>query len=152
MAGAREKAKERVSFMRASDPRNWMWSEAVDMLARAERMHRQLFEPRAPQVRAPCWEPPVDVLETEREVIVLTALPGVTPASITTTIEDGTLLIFGQRVFPPEFRKATIHRLELPQGSFQRRVPIPPGAYDDVRRSSADGCLVITLRKLSRNR
>jgi HSP20 family molecular chaperone IbpA len=129
-----------------------MWSEAVEMLARADRMHRQMFQPQGQQVRTPCWEPPVDVLETERDVVVLTALPGVDPASIITTIEDGTLLISGQRVFPPALRAATIHRLELPQGSFLRRVPIPPGTYDDVRRSSADGCLIITLRKLSRNR
>ncbi len=133
--------------MKATDPRNWMWSDAVDMLARAERMHRQMFQPRPAHIRNPCWEPPVDVLETEREVIVMTALPGVDPATITTVIEEGTLLISGQRAFPPEWRTATIHRLELPQGNFQRRVQIPPGAYDDVRRSSTNGCLVISLHK-----
>jgi HSP20 family protein len=26
-------------------PRDWMWSEACEMLARAERMHRELFRP-----------------------------------------------------------------------------------------------------------
>ena len=31
--------------MRASDPRSWMWSEALEMLARAERMQRQIFQP-----------------------------------------------------------------------------------------------------------
>ena len=92
------------------------------------------------------------MLETKRDVIVMTALPGVDPATITTVIEDGTLLISGRRVFPPELRTATIHRLELPQGNFQRRVQIPPGAYDDVRRSSANGCLVISLRKHNRVR
>jgi HSP20 family molecular chaperone IbpA len=124
-----------------------MWSEAVEMLARAERMHRQMFEPQRGGPRLPCWEPPVDVLETEREVIVFTALPGVDPASVNTVIEDGALVISGERALPPELRTATIHRLELPQGRFHRRLPIPPGAYSDVRRSSANGCLVVTLRK-----
>ena len=49
-------------------PRDWMWSEACEMLARAERMHRELFRPSAPQARLPAWEPPVDILETEFEV------------------------------------------------------------------------------------
>ena len=63
--------------MAMNDPRQWMWSEAVDMLARAERLHRQLFQPAAAPARRPSWEPPVDVLETEREVVVIAALPGV---------------------------------------------------------------------------
>ena len=54
--------------------RDWMWSEACEMLARAERMHREMFRPAGTQARQPAWEPPVDILETEREVLVLVAL------------------------------------------------------------------------------
>jgi HSP20 family protein len=136
--------------MRASDPRSWMWSEALEMLARAERMQRQIFQPGIQDdTQRPCWEPPADVLETEHEVIVITALPGVDPASITTIIENGVLEIFGQRILPVELRTATIHRLELPQGCFQRLLRIPPGAYGEVRRTLASGCLIVTLRKLN---
>jgi HSP20 family protein len=53
----------------------------------------------------------------------------------------------GQRVLPPELRIATIHRMELPQGRFERRVPLPLSRYDQVRRGTANGCLVISLRK-----
>lgn len=136
--------------MRSSNPRSWMLSEAIEMLLRAERLQQQLFGLAVPQAAQPCWEPPVDVLETAEEVIVFTALPGVDPATVTTTIEDGALVIFGRRLLPPELRVATIHRLELPQGSFHRRVPVPPGRYDEVRRSSENGCLVVTLHKQAR--
>jgi HSP20 family molecular chaperone IbpA len=124
-----------------------MWSEAVEMLARAERMHRQMFRLQRPEPNLPCWEPPVDVLETEHEVIVLTALPGVDPEAVTITIEDGVLTLSGERVLPPQLRTAVIHRLELPQGRFQRQVQLPSGRYDDVRPSAANGCLVVTLHK-----
>ena len=52
------------------------------MLARAERLHRQAFRLRSSQ-RVPAWEPPVDVLETGREVLVIVALPGVSMPGVT---------------------------------------------------------------------
>jgi HSP20 family protein len=131
-----------------TDIRNdWMWSEACEMLARAERMHREFFRPIRTAARVPAWEPPVDVLETEREVLVFIALPGVDPDRVEAVIEDGTLLVAGLRVLPPQLQTATIHRLELPQGRFERRVRLPAGRYVNVRRSMANGCLLITLEK-----
>jgi HSP20 family protein len=121
---------------------DWMWSEACDQLARAERLHRQFFQPR----HSGAWEPPVDIIETEREVLIL-ALPGVSLDKAEAVIDGADVVIAGTRVLPPELRTATIHRLELPQGRFERRVRLPTGRYRDVRRSAADGCLVITLRK-----
>ena len=66
------------------------------MLARAERMHRELFRPAGTR-RAAGWEPPVDILETEHEVLVLVALPGVDPDSVEAVIDDGELVIAGAR-------------------------------------------------------
>jgi HSP20 family protein len=133
--------------MPARNPELWMWAEACEMLARAERMQREMFRPQRTRMRLPAWEPPVDVLETDREVLVLMALPGVDPGAVEAGIEDGALVVVGQRVLPPELRTAVIHRMELPQGRFERRVALPPGRYDQVRRSEANGCLVIALQK-----
>jgi HSP20 family molecular chaperone IbpA len=131
-----------------TDFRNdWMWSEACEVLVRAERMHREFFRPIRTAARVPAWEPPVDVLETDREVLVFFALPGVDPDRVEAVIEDGTLLVAGLRVLPPELQTATIHRLELPQGRFEKRVRLPAGRYANVRRSMANGCLLITLEK-----
>lgn len=127
--------------------RDWMWSEACDMLARAERLHREFFRLADSLARLPAWEPPADILETDRELLVLVALPGVAAERAEAAIEDGYLVISGTRVLPPEVGAATIHRLELPQGRFYRRLPLPPGHYSGVRRAVIDGCLVITLKK-----
>jgi HSP20 family protein len=127
----------------------WMWADACEMLARAERLHRQFFEPsRSSASRLPVWQPPADVLETEREVLILVALPGVDPNAVEAAIEDGALRVGGVRALPAELRAAAIHRMELPQGRFERRVPLPPGRYStDVRRSFAEGCLLVRLEK-----
>lgn len=127
--------------------RDWMWSEACEMIARAERMHRELFRPAGLQERQPAWEPPVDILETDFEVVALVALPGVDAEKAEAVIDDDHLVIAGTRTYPPMLRTAVIHRLELPQGRFYRRIRLPAGRYSGVRRAVADGCLVITLQK-----
>jgi HSP20 family protein len=132
--------------------RDWMWSEACEMLARAERMHQEVFRPTGLQARQPAWEPPVDILETENEVLVLVALPGVDVENAQAAIEDGDLVIAGNRVFPVELRTATIHRLELPQGRFYRRLRLPAGRYTGVRRAAGSGCLIVTLQKAGTSR
>lgn len=127
---------------------DWMWSQACDLLARAERLHRGFFSPLRSAARTPpTWEPPVDILETEREVLVLVALPGVSADRVEVAIEGGDLIFAGLRAFPAELQTAVIHRLELPQGRFERRVRLPPGAYSRIGRAAADGCLLITLQK-----
>ena len=131
--------------MIGDDPRSWMWPEALAMLARAERMRRDVFALR-PAAR-PAWEPPVDVLETDKEVLIFVALPGVAPEQVEAAIDAGDLVIAGRRVLPPQLRTAVIHRLELPQGYFERRIPLPPGRYGAVARAASDGCLLISLRK-----
>jgi HSP20 family protein len=131
---------------------DWMWSEACEMLARAERMHRELFRPAGNEARLPTWEPPVDILETESEVLALVALPGVDAEAAQAVIENGDLVIAGTRVVPPEWRTATIHRLELPQGRFYRRLRLPAGRYSTVHRTVVAGCLVITLQKVGADR
>jgi HSP20 family protein len=123
-----------------------MWSEAVEMLARAERMHRELFRPAVGRP-IPTWEPPVDVLETEHEVLVLVALPGVDLDQVETVIEGAYLMVAGARTLPAELATAVIHRLELPQGRFERRVRLPAGHYGAVRRAAVQGCVLITLKK-----
>lgn len=125
---------------------NWMWSDAFALLVKAERMHQQFFEPRYPAV-APAWEPPVDVIETDSEVLVFAALPGVPSDQVEAGIEDGHLVLCGERILPRQLTTATIHRMELPQGRFRRRIPLPPGRYASVTRTSSDGCLIVTLKK-----
>jgi HSP20 family protein len=132
--------------------RDWMWSEALSMLSRAERLHRDMFKPAGTQARQPAWEPPVDILETEYEVLVLVALPGVNTKDVEAVIEDGELVIAGARTYPPALRTAVIHRLELPQGRFYRRLRLPAGRYSGVRHAVTDGCLVITLQKVGTSR
>jgi HSP20 family molecular chaperone IbpA len=124
-----------------------MWVEACEMLERAERLHRQFFRLGEQRARGPTWEPPVDVFETEHEIWILAALPGVEPGKLEVAIEDGVVVIAGERLLPVEARSGTIHRLEIPHGHFARRLALPPGRYQLGRRELINGCLALSLRK-----
>src|SRR5262245_32898944 len=130
--------------MSTKDPINWMLSEAIGSLARAERLHQQFFGLQADA--SPCWEPPIDVLETDEELLIFVALPGVDPDQVEAAIESGVLVIRGDRTLPAELRNAHIHRLELPQGRFERRIALPAGRYA-VSRFATNGCIVVRLAK-----
>lgn len=138
--------------MPKQDPHDWMWAEAVAMLARAElaqdRPERTSggSSPRK-TARAAAWTPAVDVIETEAAVMILVSLPGVSSDAVEASLEGDSVLVSGRRTLPPELQTAVIHRLELPMGRFERRIPIPPGRYDGVRRTTRDGCLLISLHK-----
>jgi HSP20 family protein len=133
--------------MATRDPINWMLSDAFETLARAERMHQQFLKLR-PWAGAdePSWEPPIDVLETDREVLILIALPGVDPDEVEALIDGDVLVVSGRRVLPAELRNARIHRLELPQGRFERRIALPLGRYT-ITRFASYGCVGLRLAK-----
>jgi HSP20 family protein len=131
--------------MSKKDPVNWMLSEAIDSLARAQRLRQQFFSLQS-TVGAASWEPPIDVLETESEILILVALPGVDPDQVEAVIDSGTLVVSGRRVLPAELRNARIHRLELPQGRFERRIVLPAGRYA-VSRFAINGCVGLRLSK-----
>jgi HSP20 family protein len=135
--------------MRTKDPINWMLSDAIETLARAERLHQQFLnlQPWA-GAREPSWEPPIDVLETDREVLILIALPGVDPDEVEAMIDKGTLVVSGRRVLPAELRNARILRLELPQGRFERRISLPSGRFT-ITRFATNGCVGLRLAKSS---
>ncbi len=123
---------------------NLMWADALAIVARADRLNREFFRP-APSG----WEPPVDLLETADELILVAALPGVRVADVELVIAGGELAIVGTRRLPALLGPTRVHRMELPHGHFERRVALPHGAYELSRRDLVDGCLTVVLRKVA---
>jgi HSP20 family molecular chaperone IbpA len=120
--------------------------EAFDMLREADRLHRQ-FMTLALGRAGPCWEPPIDIVEDARALLVRVALPGVAPGDVEVRNDGARLSVVGRR--PLAVAARTIHRLEIPYGRFERTIELPPGRYDLVQREFADGCLLLELRRLA---
>jgi HSP20 family molecular chaperone IbpA len=130
-----------------NDPAVWMWSRACELLDEAERMHRQFFRPHAAAEPFVAWQPPVDVLENEHEVVVLVAMPGVARDRLELWHDTGWLIVRGTR--PPPLAGHAVHQLELPYGRFERRIALPQGALELTPPRLADGCLTVTLNKVN---
>jgi HSP20 family molecular chaperone IbpA len=126
----------------------WMWTEACQLLDRAERMQRQFFELAPRPAGRPRWEPPVDVFETAQALYVTVALPGVAPHQVELVVDSTGLIVIGERNLPASLRSASIRRMEIPAGRFERRIELPAGRFELVERELVDGCLSVTLRKL----
>jgi HSP20 family molecular chaperone IbpA len=122
----------------------WMWFEACKALEQVERLHQATFTPSPGFV----WQPPVDVLELQATLIIEVALPGVAPDDIEVVLQNGDLLIGGERPARTADPGASIKRLELPYGRFERVIPLPRGRYEIERREYANGCLLVTMRKM----
>ena len=125
-----------------------MWAEACELLAQAERLHRQFFEiSSAAPGRVPTWEAPVDVFERGRELMVMVALPGVAPEAIRISLEGTLLKVSGERLLNIEPRTAVIRRLEIPHGRLEGVVELPASGYQLEEHSVLDGCVRLRLRR-----
>jgi HSP20 family molecular chaperone IbpA len=132
--------------MTSRDFSNWMWSEALSMIDRAERLQRQFFHHAAV-----AWEPPVDIIESADGLQVQLALPGVPADSVTISLEPAGLRISALRPFPCRGDTVSIHRIEIPYGRFERQIGLALGdpyvPLELVDKRLADGVLTLVFKK-----
>ena len=112
------------------------------MLDRADRLHRQFFTQAAPG-----WEPPIDVVESDGELLVEMALPAVAADSITIVMDAEGVVVSAERPFPCRGDGSRIHRIEIPYGRFERRIALDLRALELHRRTLADGVLTLAFRR-----
>jgi HSP20 family protein len=132
--------------MSSRDFSHWMWSEALAMLDRAERLQRQFFTHAAAS-----WEPPVDIVESGERLHVHVALPGVAAESIEITLDPAGITVSALRPFPCRDDASHVHRIEIPYGRFERRIALPLGdpyaPLELAARRLADGVLTLTFKR-----
>ncbi len=95
------------------------------------------------------WTPPVDILETENELVLRADLPDVNPKDVSIEIEQGTLTVKGERRFQNvEGKGAGYHRIERSYGEFVRCFSVPETVDGDkVKAEYRHGVLTVTLPK-----
>jgi HSP20 family protein len=94
------------------------------------------------------WTPAVDIFETENELVLKADLPDVDPANVEIQLENGTLMLKGERKFEQQENGKAHHRIERSYGAFVRAFSLPETI--DPEKVKADykaGVLTVTLQK-----
>lgn len=94
------------------------------------------------------WLPPVDIIDNDRNIMVMMDLPAVNPEDIAVTVMEDTLTIEGERKQRLELRDRDYYRSERMHGFFSRTVSLPGSVLGDKASASyKDGVLTIVLPK-----
>lgn len=96
------------------------------------------------------FNPNVDVMEGDREIVVSAELPGMDEKDIEVSVQKETLTIKGEKKAEREDKGRDYYRMERSYGSFSRTVPLP--AEVDIDKAEAQfrkGVLNVTLPKTS---
>ena len=94
------------------------------------------------------WAPALDVHEDKDSFSVRLELPGRKREDIEVSLQDGSLIISGERKEEQVSEETTVHRQERYYGKFSRALTLPTAvAGDKVKAQYRDGILTVTLPK-----
>jgi HSP20 family protein len=92
------------------------------------------------------WMPSVDVYQQDGNLMVKAELPGVKKEDIDITLDQGDLVIRGERKAEHEVKEDQYYRMECSYGSFYRRIPLPSGVKaDQIKATYKDGVLEVHI-------
>ncbi len=94
------------------------------------------------------WSPPVDVYETDTEVVVKAELPGIKKEDIAVTATEQSLTLAGESQEESEVTAEGFVRRERCWGRFERTVELPvPVQSDQAGAKFEDGVLEVRMPK-----
>jgi HSP20 family protein len=94
------------------------------------------------------WRPPIDVFETENQVVILVEIAGMKKKDLNVTLTDNVLVIRGDRQEKTLAHKTFYRNMEINYGMFERNIYLPESIDpDSVRAEYQDGYLEIRLDK-----
>lgn len=92
--------------------------------------------------------PNVDISETDKQLIVKAELPGIAREDIDISLDEGYLIIKGEKKQEKEESGKHFHRVERAYGSFHRSLRLPTVVEKDkIEATFKDGVLTVVLPK-----
>jgi HSP20 family protein len=94
------------------------------------------------------YGPPVDVYETEDEIVVKAQLPGVKREEVEVTVQENTVTLRAETKREEEVEEEGYFRRELRYGTFARSIPLPADIDEEqVTAKMTEGVLEVHAKK-----
>jgi HSP20 family protein len=124
------------------------FSTYYDLPRNMDSFFEELWRPSSLSQRRVAY-PPVNISETEGEIIVTSEIPGMDTGDIELTLNEKSLAIRGTK----KNEVGNYYRQERPTGSFQRIINLNvPVQADGIKASMKDGLLRVVLPKARESR
>lgn len=124
------------------------FSTYYDLPRNMDSFFEELWRPSSLSQRRVAY-PPVNISETEGEIIVTSEIPGMDTGDIELTLNEKSLVIRGAK----KNEVGNYYRQERPTGSFQRIINLNvPVQADGIKASMKDGLLRVVLPKARESR
>lgn len=99
------------------------------------------------------WAPPVDIYETENELVLKVDLPDLQDKDIDVRVENNMLTIRGERKFEKDVTEDNYLRVERAYGSFMRSFSLPNTvSSESIRAEYRNGVLTLHMAKLEESK
>lgn len=99
------------------------------------------------------WAPPVDIAEDDKEYTIKAELPDIQKEDVAVTLENGVLMMRGERKFEKEDKSKRYHRIERAYGAFLRSFVMPEDADESkVSAEFKDGMLKVHVAKSEKSK
>ena len=128
------------------------WDQSRVLTPLQEQVIR-LFEDNATRERSghadlATWAPPVDIYETENELVIKADLPDLEEKDIDVRVENNSLTIRGERKFEKDVNEDNYLRVERAYGPFTRSFSLPNTvSSESIRADYRNGVLTLHLTK-----
>ena len=129
------------------------WQPFSDMVTLRQAMDR-LFEDsfvrptRFTSLFGEGAEMPIDIYQTDEDVVVKASVPGIKPEEVEITITSDTLTIKGETKTEEEVKKENYFRKERSYGAFSRSILLPSSLQTDKAEATFEnGVLTLTIPK-----
>jgi len=112
------------------------------------RLFNEAFERTSDESSLTTWAPPVDIFETEHELVVKGDLPDIKPEELDIRVENNILTISGERKFEKKVNENNYLRVERSYGSFSRSFSLANTVNSEaIKAEYTNGVLTLTIPK-----
>jgi HSP20 family protein len=97
------------------------------------------------------FAPPLDVIGTERELVLELGVPGVERGDVEVDVAPGELIVTGARHTPATFDGRIYFHAEMPRGPFRRVIKLPESTSGPPRIEIENGIVRIKLSRAAQS-